>query len=256
MPPTLRELQVAFAAHIAADDRSDLVDAVVGDSIPAAARLRVHRHHVFHSLGVALAATFPTVQAVVGEAFFRTMARAFVAATPPVQPVLAEYGGDFPAFIGAYAPAVALPYLSDVARLDWALNNAFHAPATGRLAAADLTAIPVEQLPSMVLSTAAGTTLVRSAYPLDRIWMAAQPGAAADTIDLGAGEAYLLVLRRPCDAAFVTLAKGEDAFVSALAEGHALEVAAGAAFAADAGFDMGAAFARLLHVGALAALQQ
>lgn len=256
MPPTLREIQAAFAAHIAADDRSELIDAVAGDSIPAAARLRVYRHHVFHSLGVALAATFPTVQAVVGEAFFRTMARAFVAATLPTQPVLAEYGDDFPAFIDAYVPAGALPYLGDVARLDWALNLAFQAPATGRLGAADLAAVPVEQLPSMALALAAGTVLIRSVYPLDRIWAAAQPGAAGDIVDLAAGGAYLLVLRRPDDAGFVVLGEGEAAFVAALAEGHALEAAAGAALAADAGFDMAAAFARLLHVGALAALQQ
>ena len=256
MPPTLRELQAAFAAHIVADDRPELIEAVVGDSIPAAARLRVYRHHVFHSLGVALAATFPTVQAVVGEAFFRIMARAFVAATPPAQPVLAEYGGAFPAFIETYAPAGVLPYLGDVARLDWALNLAFQAPRTGRLGAADLAAVPVEQLPALSLGLAPGTMLVRSAHPLDRIWAAAQPGASPDTVDLAAGGACLLVLRRPDDSGFVALGKGEAVFVSALAENRSLEVAAEAAFAADAGFDMTAVFARLLHLGALAAMQQ
>lgn len=256
MSLTLRELQAAFAAHIVADDRPDLIDAVVGDSIPAAARLRVYRHHVVHSLGVALAATFPTVQAVVGEAFFRAMARRFVSASLPRQPVLAEYGGDFPAFIEAYAPARDLTYLGDVARLDWALNIAFHAPATGRLGAADLAAVPVEQLPSMVPALATGTTLVRSAHPLDRIWAVSQPGAADATVDLAAGGVRLLVLRRPDDAGFVALGEGEAAFVDAVAAGQALEAAAGAAFAADAAFDMAAAFARLLGIGALAALQQ
>ncbi len=61
MPLALRDLQAAFAAHIVTGDRADLIDAVVGDSIPATARLGVYRHHVFHSLAGALAATFPTV---------------------------------------------------------------------------------------------------------------------------------------------------------------------------------------------------
>ena len=70
MPLALRDLQAAFAAHVMGGDSANLVAAVVGDAIPAAARLRVYRHHVFESLGAALAATFPTVQALVGQRFF------------------------------------------------------------------------------------------------------------------------------------------------------------------------------------------
>ena len=162
----------------------------------------------FESLASALAATFPTVQAVVGADFFRGLARAFVGQSPPSQPVLAEYGAGFPAFVAGHDAARDLPYLADVARLDWALNLAFHAPAGGRLAAADLAALPADRLPSLRLGLAPGTALVASAYPLDRIWAASQPGAAADPVDLAAGGVRLLVLRRPDDAAFVTLSAG------------------------------------------------
>src|SRR5882757_1139597 len=125
MPFALRDLQAAFAAHIMGADRADLVAMVVADTIPAAARLGVYRHHVFESLGTALAATFPTVQALVGPDFFRGLAHTFVGHALPSQPVLAEYGADFAAFIAGYDAARDLPYLADVARLDWALNLAF-----------------------------------------------------------------------------------------------------------------------------------
>src|SRR5471032_1921347 len=174
MPLALRDLQAAFAAHVMGADRADLVAAVVGDTIPAAARLSVYRHHVFESLGTALAATFPTVQALVGTDFFRSLARAFVGHALPVQPVLAEYGADFPVFIADYAPARDLPYLADVARLDWALNLAFHAPIEDRLQAADLSAVPAERLPSLSIALAVGSVLVSSRYPLDRIWEISQ----------------------------------------------------------------------------------
>ena len=177
MPLALRDLQAAFAAHLAGADRADLAAEVLGDAIPAAARLGVHRHHVFESLGSALAATFPTVQALVGADFFRGLARAFIGRSLPTQPVLAEYGAGFPAFIAGHDAARDLPYLADVARLDWALNLAFHAPAGGRLAAADLAALPADRLPSLRLSLAPGTVLVCSPYPLDRIWAASQPEA-------------------------------------------------------------------------------
>ncbi len=261
MPLALRDLQAAFAAHIVAADRPDLVAsgdliaAVLGDSIPAAARLGVYRHHVFHSLAGALAATFPTVQALVGEAFFRQLARTFVRGALPSQPVLAEYGATFAAFVESQTAAHDLPYLADIARLDWALNVAFHSPADGGLGTADLAAIPTEQLPTKTVALAAGASLVQSRHPIDRIWTASQPGASDETVDLAAGAVCLLVLRRPDDAAFIVLSQGEAAFLAALDAGQSLERAAEAGFAADAAFDLSAVFARLLALRAFAAPQ-
>lgn len=256
MPRALRELQAAFAAHVIDGDRADLVAEVVGDSMSAEARLRVYRHHVAHSLGRALAATFATVHALVGEVFFRGMAQGFIGQRLPTQPMLAEYGADFPAFVAGYEPAASLPYLADVARLDWALNVAFHSPAGRRLAATDLAGIAAERLPVLSLAVPDGATLIGSRYPLDCIWNAAQPGASADTVDLGDGRADLLVLRRSDDAAFIVLAVGEAAFVAALIEGMPLEGAAEQASRADPSFDLSTAFARLLGLQAFAALQQ
>ncbi len=255
MPLALLDLQAAFAAHIVGDDRADLVASVVGDTIPAEARLRVYRHHVFHSLATALSATFPTVQALVGDEFFRGLARAFVASALPENPVLSDYGAGFAAFIEGYAPAGGLPYLADVARLDWALNAAFHSPAEPRLGVADLAAIPVEQLPGKSISLAPGAAVVRSVYPIDRIWAAAQPGASNDTVDLASGGARLLVLRRPDDAGFVALSAGETAFVEALAAGQPLEEAAALALSAEAVFDLSPTFSRMLSLQAFAAMQ-
>ena len=248
MPLALRDLQRAFAAHLSGEDQP----ALIAEIVPAAQRLRIHRHHMLDSLASALATTFPTVQAVVGADFFRGLARVFIGRSPPGQPVLAEYGAGFPAFIAGHAAGRDLPYLADVARLDWALNLAFHVPAGGRLAAADLAAIPADQLPLLRLGLAPGTTLVASPYPLDRIWAASQPGAAADPVDLAGGSVHLLVLRRPDDAAFVALSGGEAAFVTGLGEGLSLEEAAGRA---ETGFDLSTCFARLLGLGVFAAAQ-
>lgn len=255
MPPALRDLQAAFAAHILGPDQDALVAEVAGDTIPAAARLRVYRHHVFESLGTALAATFPTVQAVVGTDFFRRLARAYIAHALPEQPVLSEYGAGFAAFIADYGPACELPYLADIARLDWALNVAFHAPAGARLRAADLAALAADDLLSLRLEVAPGATVVRSRYPLDRIWQASQPTPASGSVDLDAGGADLLVLRRADDAAFVSLSAGEQAFLARLDGATTLEAAAAAVLLSDPSFDLSTSFARMLGLEAFAALQ-
>ena len=73
-----------------------------------------------------------------------------------------------------------LPYLADVARLDWALNVAFHARLEPRLSAADLAGWPQDSLPNLSARLPTGSSLIESAYPLDLIWQASQPGAPVD----------------------------------------------------------------------------
>lgn len=251
----LRDLQAAFANHVRGEDQPRLEAAVVGDAIPAAARLRVYRHHVEQSLAAALAATFSTVQAVVGEGFFRAMARRYVAETLPRQPVLAEYGAGFPDFIAEYEPAASLSYLADVARLDWALNLAFHSPAGECLTAADLSSLPAEGVAGLSLTLAPGIAVLRSSYPIDRIWQVSQPGAAGETIDVDAGGANLLVLRQDDDAGFVGISAAEMAFLSAVERGLTLEDAAQAGFQVDGDFNLSTTFGRLLALQAFAAVQ-
>ena len=253
--PALRDLQAAFAAYVRGGDQPMLEAVVVGDRIGAAARLRVHRHHIGRSLVDALAATFPTVGAVVGEGFFQTMARSFVARDLPQQPVLAEYGASFPAFIADYEAAAALPYLADVGGLDWALNAAFHTAPGVSLGAADLASLPAEEIVDLSLDLAAGATLVQSAYPVDRIWRLSRAAASVGTVDLEEGGASLLVLRRADDATFTSLDPAEAAFLSAVADGRTLEGAAQAGFQIDGAFNLSTTFARLLALQAFAALQ-
>lgn len=256
MPLALRDLQAAFADQLNGVDRADLEAAVIGDTISAIQRIGVHRNHVAHSLAAALEATFPTVHAVVGQAFFGVLARAFVARSLPIQPVLAEYGDGFAAFVEGFAPADSLPYLGDVARLDWALNVAFHRSPGERLAISDLAAIPADRMPGLTLKLVTGATIVRSRFPIDRIWRISQPGVASERVDLNAGGACLLVLRRVDDAAFVDLSDAEATFVAAVDRGATLEGAARESFVVDTDFDLSAAFARLVEVGIFGAMQQ
>ena len=235
MTLALREWQANFVADLAGGGGE--------------ARLAIHRHHIARSLANALAGTFPTVQALVGADFFRQIAGAFVARHLPTQPVLAEYGSEFAGFLAAGEAMHGLPYLADVARLDWALKVAFHSP---RSSGVDLAGLMPDELLAKVLTLVPGAALVRSRYPIDRIWAASQPGAAEGEVDLAEGPTCLLAL----PAGFVRLDEGEAAFVAAVAEGGSLEAAAVAGFTAQSSFDLSACFGRLLACEAFAAVQQ
>jgi len=87
-------------------------------------RFAVHRNNVVVGLINALAERFPVVSRLVGDEFFRAMARLYATMRPPASPLMMLYGETFPEFIDAFAPAAALPYLGDIARLEYARGRA------------------------------------------------------------------------------------------------------------------------------------
>ena len=123
----LPELQRAFAAAILADETATLSPLVRADGIAPERRIQVYRNNSLITLAEALKATFPVVCRLVDERFFDYAARAFIRAHPPRQPRLADYGEEFADFLAGFEPARSLPYLPDVARLEWAINLAYHA---------------------------------------------------------------------------------------------------------------------------------
>ena len=120
------------------------------------------------------------------------------------------------------------------------------------LDAAALTAVRLEHLPSLHLRLVQGATLIRSVFPLDRIWWASQPEAPDEKVDLATGGANLLVQ----GAGFATLGAGEAAFLAKLDGAATLEQAAEAGRAVDSRFDLSTCFAQFLGMSVIAALQQ
>jgi hypothetical protein len=83
-------------------------------------RFGVYRNNVYASLIDVLAGRFAAVMRLVGEEFFRAMARAYVEGEPPRSVVLIRYGASFPTFVAGFPPAASVPYLGDIASLEWA----------------------------------------------------------------------------------------------------------------------------------------
>ena len=86
---------------------------------PASKRFNIYRNNVITSLIGAMQDGFPVTQKIVGEAFFKEMARIYVRERPPSSPLMIYYGEDFSAFIDKFEPAKALPYLADIAKVEY-----------------------------------------------------------------------------------------------------------------------------------------
>ena len=250
---SLRDLQAGFRVALLDDTDDRLGEAIAPDRLGAAARLAIYRHHVLTSLTAALEATFPVVCRLVDRRFFGWLADRFIRAHPPTGPCLVEYGADLPRFIDGFPACAKLPWLGDVARLEWAMNAVLHAPDAAAFTPEMLAAIAPSAVATRVLRLHPAVTLLASRWPVDTIWRANQPGAAALTVDLDAGRVELEIRRDGDDVVFRRLPASTFALRNALAAGHPLGAAVEAALAIDPALDVAAAIRALLDEGVLAA---
>lgn len=236
---SLRDLQRAMRDH--AFDRGGAPVAAIADvhAFSPVERLGIHRNATLLGLGMALRASFPVILRLVGEAFFDRMARDFLIVTPPRDPRMSRLGLEFPAFVGGYPAAAALPYLSDVARLEVAWTHAYHAAEAEPLAPEALLAFPEDRLGEVVLAPLPSLRFVASAYPVAKIWRANQPDRAEpEAIGLDAG-GEMAVVWRPADTVRVqAVGNGAFTFLMALATGQSLDTAWAGALALAPDFQL------------------
>lgn len=253
MPP-LSALQVGLGRAIVSGDPRAAAPALRADGLDPAVRLRIHAHHYAITLTDALAATYPVVARLIGARCFAGLAREFIQLAPPSSPCLFEYGRGFARYLAAVPTLMALPYLPDVARLEWALSEARHAVDGQRLPTEALAPLQDAGFSAVVFTLHPAVRLLASCYPVDRIWCANQPDAdpeALVSLDLG-GQRLLIHRDEDDDVAWCPLSVGEFAFVSALAEGLPLGKAWNRASMADAYFDGGRTLSGLVDAGVFA----
>src|SRR5262249_18523791 len=102
----------------------EFVDGLYGEAV-LEGRAAIYQRNLLSNLRAALGAAYPIVRRLVGDAFFNEAADRFARVHPSTSGDLHRYGESFPDFIAAYAPARSLEYLPDVARLEWAVAQAF-----------------------------------------------------------------------------------------------------------------------------------
>jgi hypothetical protein len=211
-------------------------------------RYAVYRNNVTVSLINALAATFPATMRITGVDFFRTMARFHVRATPPTSPLLFEYGYDFPNFIELYEYAGSMPWLADVARIERAWLDTYHAADAAPLPAQALASIPPAYLAETILTSHPATRIVRSRYPVVTIFAANRISGPVAPIEASEPE-DALVTRPGMEVVVRRLPPGGAVFLTRLLAGEPLGAAAGAALTDDSEFDLSANIAGMIEAG-------
>lgn len=135
-----------------------------GPSLSALERLGIYHHAYRARLVECLADDYPALRATVGPERFTELVHDYVDRHPSRSPNLNGYGRSFAGFLLAQREV----YLSELARLEWALVEVIHAGAAEPLSLTDLAELPVEAWANARLSPSDTVRLLSFTHPVNR----------------------------------------------------------------------------------------
>lgn len=248
--PSLRELQIRFAETLFSDEPLGAGFLAWCAGPHAEAGVAAYRRGVRANLSGAVRASYPVVGRIVGDGFFEVAIRRYVAGHASTCGDLNAYGHDFGDFLAGFEPAAGLPYLPDVARMEWHVQEVYglaDAPAQDLSLLAE---VGPERWGDLRFGLDPAHVVFASDWPLARLWHVNQPGYAGDfSVDFDAAQT-VLIHRRPVGTAVEALTQGEAALLTTLSAGAAFEAAVARA-AADPGFVLPSALQRFIGNGLL-----
>ncbi len=159
--------------------RAEIESRIRGDHRAGAAqRLEIYAHAYFHRIEGVLARDYPALRTLLGPAGFHDLVAVYLMAHPSRHPSLRQAGAALPGFL-ASGPAGEpfrrrWPFAGDLARLEWALVEAFDASDLPLLAREALVGLRPEAFADLVLRPAPGVAL------LDLGWRVAAARSAVD----------------------------------------------------------------------------
>ncbi|QNH10702.1 DNA-binding domain-containing protein [Xanthomonas sp. SI] len=214
---------------------------------------RIYRNTVLRACIDALQANFPSVERLVGAAWFEQAARTYAQRCPPNDVHLLHYGGDFDAFLAALPEAGQLPYLPGVAQLDRSWREAHVAADAAVLDPQAVAALPGEQLAAARLTVHPSARWHWfEALPVYSIWCAQRDVAPVPEL-AWRGEGALL-LRHGGQVHRHALGLGGCVLLQACRGGATLQAAAEQAQQAEPTLALADTFAALLDAGAFSSL--
>ena len=258
----LRELQQRFDSALfdgASDTAAPWIrgcesDSADGASIDAHARIAIYRNNLREGFRKALALEFPVIERLVGEDYFHQLALAFLAEYPSRAGDLHPIGEPFARFLQSRFEDTPYAYMTDVATLEWAYQQSAIAADAPLFDVASLRDIPPEAYGQLRFSLHPACGLVRSPYPVVRIWAVNQPEAPGDeVVDLSSGADFVLIRRAAEGVEMRRIAAAEFAILHAFSQWALLADALEQARALDPHFDLGEALRRFISLGVLAA---
>jgi len=136
------------------------------------ARLAIYRHAYRARLVAALTDNYTVLQRALGDEAFETLGLAYVEAHPSQHPSIRWFGHRLAEFMTERDDLVPHPALVDLARMDWALRDAFDASDAPVLPLSALAALPAEAWAQLRLQPHPSLRLLTLDWNIEPAWRA------------------------------------------------------------------------------------
>ncbi len=225
-PEHLRQAQRWLAGVILNPETLDAHAAVARirqpDAESAATRLGAYTGGYPARIEESLADAYPAVRHLLGTGRFRELARRYLPLVPKGCYNLNAIGGTLADLLDADPLSAELPFLADLARLEWAVWNAFHAPPAPPLDVSELTEWTAEDWATATIDFAPGVSVIRSRWPIADLWAARSTPKERIDIVLEGRPQTVLVSRRGYDVECTPISELEARAIEALGDGRIL----------------------------------
>jgi hypothetical protein len=232
------------------------------DELPApraaqtAAGLGIYRNNLQEGFLKALALEFPVIQRLVGEDYFRQLARDFLHAHPSQSGNLHAIGAPLPNYLRSCFSGTEYAYLPDVAALEWAYEQAAIAADAAVFDGRSLASVSPDSYGELRFNLHPACYLVSSVYPILRIWQVNQVEADTGlTVDLSTGPDHVVTRRTDRTVELVRMPHGDFRLLECFARNATLGEAVSMPQQIDPAFDLGDALRRLIALGMITELQ-
>lgn len=234
----LHDLQRQFMAALYDPATPGPLAAIAGNGLAPEARMRIYRRSCNETQVAALRTTYPAVLALTGVDYFDQTARGYRHAHPSRSGNLQAFGDAFAEYLETLPCCRSVPYLADVARLEWLRQLTILAPESAPIDPGPLADAMHNAGNSLQIVPSPSLHLLASPYPVLTIWnYALHPDD--DALTLGEAGESVALWREDGEVAMAVPDPASFACIAALARGSSLGTARQAAAAADPGFKLG-----------------
>jgi hypothetical protein len=206
---SLRELQRGVMRAVLDAEPQLAAPLIASGGIAAGGTLGIYANTARSNFIESLIASFPVIRRLVGEDYFQQVARGFHAHHPSLSGDLQFAGAMFAQYLAQLHGADDYRYLSEVARLEWLIQETLLAADHPRFDLAKLQTVAPAGYDALVFRLHPSVRLFASEFPCVAIWQANSGDAEPPAIDLRTGPDRTLLTRDRGRLAFHCLSSGE-----------------------------------------------
>jgi hypothetical protein len=244
----LHEIQAHFRDAVVYGDTNGISHALIGGRHPEK-RLGIHQRNYQASLTDALLTKFPAAQWLLGTQVLTEAAGRFIREWPPYMPCIAEYGSEFPDFLGQSVPH--LPYVRDFAILEWFVGKA--ATAVDQPSVDVKAFSEIDSLSDTVVTLQTSVHYLHLGWPIDELLTIYLSDSAPAQFELMPKDVWIEIRGSRGEFQVNRLTAEDFMFRQSLLQGFSIGEAAARVLDINDGFDPGRALASIVTSGLITA---